>query len=132
MLGGGSETILVAEDEPAVRAILARTLREYGYNVLEARDGSHALELADQAPGPPDLVVADVVMPALSGKALADALEVRWAGIPVLFTSGYPGIEAVRRGLMDEGRDFMQKPLEPEALAERVRLILDSRRGRSS
>jgi hypothetical protein len=131
MLGGGSETILVAEDEPAVRAILARTLREYGYNVLEARDGSHALELADQAPGPPDLVVADVVMPALSGKALADALEVRWAGIPVLFTSGYPGIEAVRRGLMDEGRDFMQKPLEPEALAERVRLILDSRRGRS-
>jgi two-component system cell cycle sensor histidine kinase/response regulator CckA len=130
VLGGGSETILVAEDEPAVRAILARTLREYGYSVLEARDGPHALELVNQAPAPPDLVVADVVMPGLSGKALADALEARWAGIPVLFTSGYPGIEAVRRGLMDEGRDFMQKPLEPEALAERVRLILDSRRGR--
>jgi PAS domain S-box-containing protein len=131
MLGGGTETILVAEDEPAVRAILARTLREYGYSVLEARDGSHALELVEQAPGPPDLVIADVVMPGLSGKALADALEARWAGIPVLFTSGYPGVEAVRRGLMDDGRDFIQKPLEPEALAERVRLILDSRRGRS-
>jgi PAS domain S-box-containing protein len=132
MLGGGTETVLVAEDEPAVRAILARTLGEYGYSVVEARDGSHALELVQQAAAPPDLVIADVVMPGLSGKGLADALESRWPGIPVLFTSGYPGIEAVRRGLMDEGRDFMQKPLEPEALAERVRLILDTSRRKTS
>jgi PAS domain S-box-containing protein len=126
--GGGHETVLVAEDEPAVRAIIARALREYGYTVIEARDGAHALEVAQRAPGPPDLVIADVVMPGMGGKPLADEVDRRWPGTPVLFTSGYTGADAVHRGLLDEGRDFMQKPLEPDALAERVRGILDARR----
>jgi CheY-like chemotaxis protein len=125
---GGQETILVAEDEPAVRAIIARSLRGYGYTVVEARDGAHALELAERAPAPPDLVVADVVMPGMGGKPLAEEVSRRWPGTPVLFTSGYTGADAVRRGLLDEGREFMQKPLEPEALAERVRGILDTRK----
>jgi CheY-like chemotaxis protein len=125
--GGGRESILVAEDEPAVRAIIARSLRDYGYTVREARDGSHALELAERAPAPPDLVIADVVMPGMGGKQLAESLESRWSGIPVLFISGYTGLDAVRRGLMDEGREFMQKPLEPEVVAKRVRQILDAR-----
>jgi two-component system cell cycle sensor histidine kinase/response regulator CckA len=118
----------VAEDEPAVRAIIARSLREYGYSVIEARDGSHALELAEGAPAPPDLVIADVVMPGMGGKQLAESLERRWSGIPVLFISGYTGLDAVRRGLMDEGREFMQKPLEPDAVAKKARQILDARR----
>ena len=126
--GGGTESILVAEDEPAVRAILARLLREDGYTVLEARDGCHALELAEGAPAPPDLVIADVVMPGMGGKQLAEALETRWSGIPVLFISGYTGLDAVRRGLMEEGREFMQKPLEPDTVAKKVRQILDARR----
>ena len=126
--GGGTETILVAEDEPAVRAILARTLREYGYTVLEARDGVHALEVVERASGPPDLVIADVVMPGMGGKPLAEEIERRWPGLPVLFTSGYTGADAVHRGLLDEEREFMQKPLEPDALAQRVRRILDARR----
>jgi two-component system, cell cycle sensor histidine kinase and response regulator CckA len=125
--GGGTESILVAEDEPAVRAIIARSLREYGYSVIEARDGSHALELAEGAPAPPDLVIADVVMPGMGGKQLAESLERRWSGIPVLFISGYTGLDAVRRGLMDEGREFMQKPLEPDAVATKARQILDAR-----
>jgi len=125
--GGGSEFILVAEDEPAVRAIVARSLREYGYTVIEARDGSHALELAESAPAPPDLVIADVVMPGMSGKQLAQSLETRWSGIPVLFTSGYTGLDAVRRGLMEGGSEFMQKPLEPDVVAKKVRQILDAR-----
>jgi two-component system cell cycle sensor histidine kinase/response regulator CckA len=125
---GGAESILVAEDEPAVRAIIARSLREYGYSVIEARDGSHALELAEGAPAPPDLVIADVVMPGMGGKQLAESLERRWSGIPVLFISGYTGLDAVRRGLMDEGREFMQKPLEPDAVAKKARQILDARR----
>jgi CheY-like chemotaxis protein len=126
--GGGQETVLVAEDEPAVRAILARTLREYGYTVIEARDGAHALDLAQGSPAPPDLVIADVVMPGMGGKPLAVEVDRRWPGTPVLFTSGYTGVEAVHRGLLDEGREFMQKPLEPDALAERVRGILDAKR----
>jgi two-component system, cell cycle sensor histidine kinase and response regulator CckA len=126
--GGGTESILVAEDEPAVRVILARLLREYGYTVLEARDGSHALELAERAPAPPDLVIADVVMPGMGGKQLAEALDRRWSGIPVFFISGYTGLDAIRRGLMEEGREFMQKPLEPDTVAKKVRQILDARR----
>jgi two-component system cell cycle sensor histidine kinase/response regulator CckA len=111
-----------------VRAIVARALREYGYTVLEARDGAHALEVMERAPGPPDIVIADVVMPTMGGKPLAREVEHRWPGTPVLFTSGYTGADAVHRGLLDEGREFMQKPLEPDALAERVRRILDARR----
>jgi signal transduction histidine kinase len=125
--GGGIESILVAEDEPAVRAIIARSLREYGYSVIEARDGLHALELAEGAPAPPDLIIADVVMPGMGGKQLAASLERRWPGIPVLFISGYTGLDAVRRGLMDEGKEFLQKPLEPEAVAKKARQILDAR-----
>jgi PAS domain S-box-containing protein len=126
--GGGHETVLVAEDEPAVRAILARALREYGYTVLEARDGAQALELAQQAPAPPDIVIADVVMPGMAGKPLADEVERRWPGTSVLFTSGYTGADAVSRGLLEEGREFLQKPIEPDTLAQHVRRILDSRR----
>jgi CheY-like chemotaxis protein len=126
--GGGHETVLVAEDEPAVRAIMARSLREYGYTVIEARDGAQALQLAQSAPAPPDLVIADVVMPGMGGKRLAEEVDRRWPGTPVLFTSGYTGVDAVHRGLLDEGREFMQKPLESDTLAERVRVILDARK----
>ena len=125
-LGGGSETILVAEDEPSVRAIVARSLREYGYTVLDARDGAHALELAKEFGRAPDLLIADVVMPGMGGKQLAENLETLWPGTPVLFISGYTGVDAIDRRLLDEGREFLQKPLEPEALARRVRLILDA------
>ncbi len=128
LTGGGTECILVAEDEPAVRGILARTLRSYGYSVLEACDGTEALEIVESASVLPELVLADVVMPGLGGKQLAAALEERWPGIPMLFVSGYAGVDTVRRGLMEEGREFMQKPLEPEQLAVKVRQILDARR----
>jgi two-component system, cell cycle sensor histidine kinase and response regulator CckA len=124
--GGGSENILVVEDEPAVCAIVARTLRVYGYTVIEGRDGTHAMELAQAAAAPPDLVIADVVMPRMGGKRLAEEIEKRWPGTPVLFTSGYAGLEAVRRGLLDEGRDFVQKPLDPDMLVQKVRRMLDA------
>jgi DNA-binding response OmpR family regulator len=66
-------------------------------------------------------------MPGVGGNALAKSLQVRWPDIPVLFTSGYTGDDAVQRGLLDEGTEFMQKPLEPEMVAMRVRQILDTR-----
>jgi nitrogen-specific signal transduction histidine kinase/ActR/RegA family two-component response regulator len=124
--GGGTESVLVAEDEPAVRAIVARSLRAYGYTVLEARDGLHAIELAEAAATPPQLVITDIVMPGMGGKQLAAEIQERWPGVPILFTSGYTGMDAVRRGLLDEGTDFMQKPLEPETVAKRIRQILDA------
>jgi two-component system cell cycle sensor histidine kinase/response regulator CckA len=124
---GGSEVVLLAEDEPSVRAMLARALREYGYTVLEAGDGAEALQLARRQVVPPALVIADVVMPGMSGRELSDELTARWPGIPVLFTSGYTGVDAVSRGLLREDRNFLQKPLEPEALARMVRQMIDAR-----
>jgi two-component system cell cycle sensor histidine kinase/response regulator CckA len=126
----GSEVILLAEDEGSVRAMLARSLRDCGYTVLEARDGSEALELARRQADPPDLVIADVVMPGLGGPELVAALGRRWPDLTVLFISGYTGLETADHDLLDEGRDFMQKPLDPDALARRVRQSIDEARAR--
>jgi two-component system cell cycle sensor histidine kinase/response regulator CckA len=125
---GGSEVVLLAEDEPSVRDILARSLRDYGYTVLEAADGAEALEIAQRQPSPPALVIADVVMPGMGGRELSEKLAERWPGIPVLFTSGYTGFDAVSRGLLQEDGNFMQKPLEPEPVARRVRQMMDAKR----
>jgi PAS domain S-box-containing protein len=127
------ERILVVEDEPMVRDIIARSLREHGYEVLQAASGPEALELAGRQEQPPSLVIADVVMPGMSGGQLAARLAERWPAVPVLFTSGYTGLDAVSRGLLEEGREFIAKPLDPDTLAERVRQILDAREsGRES
>ena len=122
-----NETVLVAEDEPMVRAIMARTLRDCGYHVLEATDGRAALAILEVAAGQVSLIVADVVMPDLGGREMAARLAERWPDVPVLFTSGYTGMDVVRRGLLDEGREFLQKPLAPEALARKVREMVDAR-----
>ena len=131
-VAGGRETVLLAEDDDAVRAVLARSLREYGYTVQEARDGAEALALATEATSPPDLVIADVVMPRLTGQELSTELHNRWPALPVLFTSGYTSLDSLTRGLVEEGREFLQKPLEPEALATKVRAMLDAAKPRSA
>jgi PAS domain S-box-containing protein len=125
--GQSDEVVLVAEDEPMVRNIMARSLRDVGYGVLEAADGREALELLESQNGRVSLIVADVVMPDMGGREMAARMAERWPEVPVLFTSGYTGLDVVRRGLLDEGRDFIQKPLDPEALARKVREMLDSR-----
>ena len=122
-----NETVLVAEDEAMVRGIMARTLRDCGYNVLEAADGRAALEILEAQGGDVSLIVADVVMPDLGGREMAARLAERWPEVPVLFTSGYTGMDVVRRGLLDEGHEFLQKPLAPEALARKVREMVDAR-----
>jgi CheY-like chemotaxis protein len=94
--------------------------------VLVATDGPEALELALRQPRAPSLVIADVVMPGMSGGQLAARLAERWPGLPVLFTSGYTGLDAVSRGLLEEGREFIQKPLDPDSLSRKVREILDA------
>jgi PAS domain S-box-containing protein len=125
--GQADEVILVAEDEPMVRSIMARCLRDCGYGVLEAGDGREALELLEGRRGRVSLIVADVVMPDMGGREMATRLAQRWPEVPVLFTSGYTGLDVVRRGLLEEGREFLQKPLAPEALARKVREMIDAR-----
>jgi two-component system, cell cycle sensor histidine kinase and response regulator CckA len=125
--GRSNEVILIAEDEPMVRSIMARSLRDLGYGVLEAADGRQALELVDTRRGRVTLIVADVVMPDMGGREMATRLAERWPDVPVLFTSGYTGLDVVRRGLLEEGREFLQKPLAPEELARKVREMVDAK-----
>jgi PAS domain S-box-containing protein len=121
------EVVLVAEDEAMVRSIMARTLRDCGYAVLEAADGREALEILEEHRGQVDLIVADVVMPGLGGRQMAERLATRWPDVPVLFTSGYTGMDVIRRGLLEEGSDFIQKPLAPEVLVRKVRELVDAK-----
>ena len=124
--GHPEEVVLVAEDEPMVRSVMARTLRDSGYTVLEASNGREALDLLEQRGGAVNLVVADVVMPGMGGREMTARLAERWPQVPVLFTSGYTGLDVVRRGLLEEGREFLQKPLAPEALIRKVRQLVSS------
>jgi two-component system, cell cycle sensor histidine kinase and response regulator CckA len=121
-----NEVVLIAEDESMVRAVMARTLRECGYAVLEASDGREALEMLVAAQGKVSLVIADVVMPGLAGRELASRLSEGWPNVPVLFTSGYTGQDVVQRGLLEDGRDFIQKPIAPEPLIRKVREMVDA------
>jgi CheY-like chemotaxis protein len=123
----GSETILVIEDDPRVRAVTVRALRAAGHRVLVAGNGAEALGIAEGSPGGLHLVVTDVVMPGMSGRAVVDALRSRRPGLPALFVSGYPQEVIARRGVLDTGIEFLAKPFTPASLVARVRAILDAR-----
>jgi PAS domain S-box-containing protein len=118
-------TILLAEDDAMLRAMIARALQEEGYTVLEAADGAEALAVAQRHEGPLALLVTDMVMPGLSGRELAQQVSLLRPGLPVLSMSGYTDDEIVRRGLLEEGRDFLPKPFSTESLLEMVRTMVD-------
>jgi PAS domain S-box-containing protein len=119
-LAGAGRLVLVADDEPLVRALVVRTLEEEGYAVVAAGDGEAALEVVERGRLTPDVVVTDVIMPRRNGRQLHDALVGRWPDLPVLFTSGHTGEEAVLQRLVPPGAPFLQKPFTPEALAGAV------------
>jgi len=121
---GRGETVLVAEDEPALRALVALVLREHGYTVLEAGSGDEALRVAARHDGPLDLLLTDVVMPGMGGPELAAALRARQPGVRTLFVSGYPDREEGGAAPLDTG-EFVPKPFSPEALVRKVRHVLD-------
>lgn len=120
----GSETILLVEDEPAVRAFNRLVLESCGYRVLDASDGREAVALVAKSTEPLHLLLSDVVMPHLGGRQLAERLHSMCPKLKVLFVSGYTDDEVVRHGVGSEF-DFLQKPFTPTILARRVREILD-------
>ncbi len=124
---GGTETVLVVEDDPRVRDLMCRTLRTVGYTVLEATDGEAALSLA-RAHGPVDLLLTDVVMPRVGGRELAATLTAEGRCARVLFVSGYTANAVAHRDLIDAGTAFLQKPFTPSGLLGRVRELLDRER----
>ncbi|MBI4055467.1 MAG: response regulator [Elusimicrobia bacterium] len=122
----GSETVLVAEDEAAVRRLVVRVLRMQGYTVLEAVDGAEALDVVQQDTKKIiRMVVADAVMPKLGGKKLAAEIKAIRSDIKVLFTSGHTDESIARHGVLDPEIEFISKPFEPQALARKVREVLD-------
>jgi signal transduction histidine kinase/ActR/RegA family two-component response regulator len=122
----GSETILVVEDDPTVRALIGRGLREYGYDALEAADGAAAVQLCARHPGPIHLLVTDVVMPEVSGRELMEQLAGIRPELRVLLMSGYTDDAIVRHGVVGLDVPFLQKPFTPEELARKIREVLDA------
>ncbi len=127
---GGTETILIVEDEELVRSLASRALREHGYTVIEARHGGEALRQLQSRSSGIDLVVTDVVMPEMGGRELGRRLKVMRPSLPVLFMSGYTGEDVIQRGLLDADAPFQQKPFAPDGLARKVRAMLDDARAR--
>lgn len=122
----GSETILLVEDEEAVRRMAARVLASKGYTVLEAGNGADAIDLVRRRPGTIDLVVTDVIMPVLGGRGLGEQLAQVRPDLPVLFISGYTDDDVIRRGLLAPDSPFLQKPFESDSLARKVREVLEA------
>ena len=122
----GTETILLAEDEPSLRRLMARVLRTQGYTVLEAADGNEALALAQANGTKIQLLLTDVIMPGLSGKMLAEWLGQVNPAIKVLFISGYINNNAVRDAMSKPGTFFLQKPFNPLDLTQKVRAAIEA------
>jgi PAS domain S-box-containing protein len=122
----GNETILLVEDEDALRIMSRRTLELFGYTVLEANNGESALRDHAERSGSIQLLVTDVVMPGMSGAALASQLCNLNPAMKVLFISGYTGDAVIRRGVSHDDLAFLQKPFSVHSLAKKVRDVLDS------
>jgi two-component system, cell cycle sensor histidine kinase and response regulator CckA len=123
----GRETILLVEDDDGVRRVATEMLRRRGYQVFAVRGGAEALSLVEGLAAL-DLLLTDVVMPNMGGRALAERVLAARPGTRVLFMSGYTDDAIVRHGVLESEMEFVQKPLTPESLARRVREVLDAKR----
>ncbi|TAJ22473.1 MAG: PAS domain-containing hybrid sensor histidine kinase/response regulator [Nitrospirae bacterium] len=122
----GTETILLVEDDPGIRELVREMLQISGYTVLEARHGIEAWMIGKQYAGPIHLLVTDVVMPQMSGHAVADRLTPLHPEMRVLYISGYTDDAISHHGVVDSGQDFLQKPFNPAILVQKVRDLLDT------
>lgn len=121
---GGQEHILIVEDDENLRGFLHQALTELGYQVSLAANGKEAVMLVEGKGARPDLVITDVIMPAMSGKALVERLRQSHSQIKVLFMSGYTKDNIAHRGLMDSSSPFIQKPFDVETIAAQIRTVL--------
>jgi len=121
----GTETILLVEDEDAVRDLAHKVLQENGYQVLDAKNGGEALLIYEEYSKPIDLIITDVVMPMMSGKKLIKRLEKLKSVAKVIYVSGYTDDVIVHHGILEEGINFVQKPFSPISLLKEVRRVLD-------
>jgi CheY-like chemotaxis protein len=122
----GTETILLVEDEEMVRKLSRKILEECGYTVVEAENGTEALSIFEAGDSDIDLLMTDVVMPQMGGRELSEKLTLKLPNIKILFTSGYTDDAIVRHGVIETNTNFIQKPFSPEALANKIRELLDS------
>jgi PAS domain S-box-containing protein len=122
---GGTETVLLVEDEQSVRQLARRILERQGYRVLESRNGRDALALATEYGDQIHLILTDVVMPELSGRGFVERLTAMRPEAAVIYMSGYTDDEVLRRGMLDPGSLFIQKPFEPNVLLRMVRDALN-------
>jgi two-component system cell cycle sensor histidine kinase/response regulator CckA len=121
---GGTETVLLVEDNRAIREIIGRILQMSAYTVLAAGTPAEALALAGQQAGPIHLLLTDVILPGMSGRELADRLLAQRPGLLVLYMSGYPGDAIVHQGRLDPDTEFLQKPFSTDVLLRQVRDVL--------
>jgi CheY-like chemotaxis protein len=122
----GNETILLVEDENAVREFAVSALKSLGYQIFEAENASRALELVEIDKIEFDILVTDVIMPGMNGKELADRLGTQIQDLKVLFASGYTESNIVQDGILNEGVNFIHKPYSVKNLSKQIRTILSS------
>ena len=125
-LPGGTETILVAEDEPAVKKMIKRILTGRGYTVIEASHGDEAVTVATEYKKPIHLLLTDIIMPHMGGKEAAKIIQSIHNEINILFISGYTDDSIVHQGVLDPGVAFLQKPFTPQSLLKKIRDVLDN------
>ncbi len=125
LISQGYETILLCEDDEAVRELIAQSLGGAGYQVIHANNGEEGLKASEKHSGPIDLLITDVVMPDINGRLLAQRLRTKRPDLPTLFISGYTANVIVHHGVLDRDVQFLEKPFTRQQLLEKVRNVLD-------
>ena len=123
---GGSETVLIVEDDDLLRNFAQKALQSYGYKVVVAENGEDALKVCKEHDGPIHLMITDVVMPKMGGKEAADRLQPLYPQMKVIYMSGYTDNAIVHHGVLEPGLNFLEKPFTPEGLARKAREELNS------